>query len=105
LQQHLANTPKRSGGQAGKCKQRKGESSAVLAWVNLVGDRVPDLRDSWVVEQDADANNFLYRDDYYTKDACKEPGVVETIVAKQRIGPTGTVRLAWQGSYVRFDNL
>ena len=48
---------------------------------------------------------FIYRDDYYTKEACKEPGVAEIIIGKQRNGPIGTVSLAWLGEFTRFENL
>ena len=64
-----------------------------------------DLRESGAIEQDADTIMFLYRDEYYTKEQCKEPGITEVIVAKQRSGPTGTVKLGFQGSYTKFTNL
>ena len=63
-----------------------------------------DLRESGAIEQDADVVMFLYRDDYYNHDS-PEKGISEVIIAKQRNGPIGTVKLAWLPEYTKFANL
>lgn len=63
-----------------------------------------DLRESGSIEQDADLVMFLYRDEYYNKET-EEKNVGECIIAKQRNGPVGTVKLAWLGQFSKFGNL
>ena len=60
-----------------------------------------DLRDSGSIEQDADIVIFLYRDEYYNEDT-DAPGECEVIIAKQRSGPTGTVKVAWLDKITKF---
>ena len=62
-----------------------------------------DLRESGAIEQDADIVLFLYRDDYYHEDS-PEKNVAECIVAKNRHGETGTVRLQWLPQFTTFSD-
>ena len=62
-----------------------------------------DLRESGAIEQDADSVMFLYRDEYYHENT-EDKGLAECIVAKNRHGETGTVKLQWFGPYQTFSD-
>ena len=66
--------------------------------------QLSDLRESGAIEQDADNICFIYRDDYYNKESA-ERSVAELIVAKQRNGPTDTVKVKFDAQYTRFEDL
>lgn len=63
-----------------------------------------DLKDSGSIEADADTILFLYRDEVYNPDS-PEKGICEVIIAKQRQGETGAVRVAFIGEQQRFEDL
>ena len=64
-----------------------------------------DLRESGQLEQDADLVSFIHRPEMYERDNPDLKGLAELIIAKQRNGPTDVVKLAFEGSLTRFDNL
>jgi replicative DNA helicase len=68
--------------------------------------QLSDLRESGALEQDADLVALIYRDDAYNRDPNNpDAGTAEVIIAKQRNGPTGIVRLAFLREQTRFVNL
>ena len=64
-----------------------------------------DLRESGSLEQDADIVMFLYRDEYYDREAEQPNNEAEIIIAKHRNGPTETLKLFFHKQFTRFDNL
>ena len=63
-----------------------------------------DLRESGSIEQDADVIMLLFREYYYEKNP-EIKNIAEVNIAKQRNGPTGTIRLAWIPEYTKFNDL
>ncbi len=69
--------------------------------------RMSDLRESGSIEQDADVIALLHREDYYrmSEPDFQPDNIAEVIIAKQRNGPTGTVKLTFMNKTTRFENL
>ena len=71
------------------------------------GDHRPqlsDLRESGSIEQDADVVMFVYREEVYKPDDLELAGVADIVVAKQRNGPTGKVKLTFLKDSTRFES-
>ena len=69
-----------------------------------------DLRESGSIEQDADIVMFLYRETYYDNEkredeAPSDPNSAKCIVAKNRHGSTGSVKMGWIGQFTKFRTL
>lgn len=91
------NVPLVACAQLSRANEKRGSSG--------IRPMLSDLRDSGSIEQDADVVMFLHRDAYYRRDESNPDNTAEVIVAKQRNGPLGTIKLAWLGEYTLFDNL
>jgi len=63
-----------------------------------------DLRESGAIEQDADLICFIYRDEVYNPES-PDKGCAEIIIAKQRNGPIGKIKVAFLGQFTRFEDL
>lgn len=75
--------------------------------VETTSDNIPrlnHLKESGEIEQTADVVAFIYREDYYNPQT-ENQGLADIIIAKQRNGPTGVVKLGWQKQYTRFVSL
>lgn len=73
-----------------------------------IGDHRPqlaDLRESGSIEQDADLVMFVFREEYYKPDREDLRGLAELLIAKQRNGPVGRVKLAFLREFTKFENL
>ena len=66
--------------------------------------QLSDLRESGAIEQDADLVGLLLREEYYNPTE-ENKGIADVIIAKQRNGPVGSIKLAFVKDYARFDNL
>ncbi|HEY0077329.1 MAG TPA: replicative DNA helicase [Pyrinomonadaceae bacterium] len=66
--------------------------------------QLADLRESGAIEQDADVVGFIYREEQYNRTE-ENAGIAEFIIAKQRNGPTGNVKLAFLKEFTRFENM
>ncbi len=66
--------------------------------------QLSDLRESGAIEQDADVVVLILREDYYNP-APDNEGITEVIIAKQRNGPVGSIKLAFIKEYTRFENI
>ena len=96
---HLAkelNLPVMALSQLNRAVETRGEKSK--------RPQLSDLRESGAIEQDADNICFIYREDYYNRETV-DRNVAELIIAKQRNGPTDTVKVRFEAQYTRFDNL
>jgi replicative DNA helicase len=72
------------------------------------GDHRPqlsDLRESGSIEQDADVVAFIFREEVYNHDDPELEGVAELIIAKQRNGPTGRIKMAFLKNSTRFESM
>ena len=67
--------------------------------------QLSDLRESGSLEQDADIVMFLYRDEYYNRDDTSNENIAELIIAKNRNGPTTSIRLRFDKNVMRFEDL
>ena len=88
---------------------RRSEERLVKEGLRGALPRMSDLRDSGVIEDCADVVALLFREDYYEADAgefeIRDRGVMQVVVAKNRRGPTGILRMVFRGDIGRVDDV